>query len=175
MRAPRAMKMPSTAQRSHAGKKAPKRSKEGAPASEQPPSDSSGSARTPALIGRRLIQRSAQQERRAAEYGLHRDSAANFILTLCRAPIPHHGCGRRGDDVRTISQYQSCTRITASACRKLLKSYACIRNLRRIRFSRGATTMPAMFTGLPPLLLRRSWTSKARRFTPPGWRSRPRM
>jgi hypothetical protein len=83
--------MPSNAQSSHAGKKAPNMSKEGAPASEQPHRDSSGSVRTQAPTGRRLIPCHAQYESRAAQHGsaLRQDSLATVIRTLRRAAMPH--------------------------------------------------------------------------------------
>jgi hypothetical protein len=124
MRAPRATRMPSTAQRSHAGKKAPNISKEGAPASEQPLRDSSGSARTLALIGRRLIQRSAQYGCCSVKYGsaLHQDNSAIFIPTLCRATISHDGYDRRGDDVHAISRHMSSSRLTQAQRRALVEN-----------------------------------------------------
>jgi hypothetical protein len=48
-------------------------------------------------MGRRLIQRFPKDGS-----VLHQDSAATFILTLCRAAISHEGCDR-GNDVRTNS------------------------------------------------------------------------
>jgi hypothetical protein len=96
--------MPSNAQRSHAGKKAPNMSKVGAPASEQPHRDSNGSVRTQAP-GRRLIPWSAQYEPRAAQHGsaLHQDSLATVIRTLRRAAMSHTLCDRRRSDVRIAS------------------------------------------------------------------------
>jgi hypothetical protein len=93
--------MPSTAQSSHAGKKAPNKSKEGAPASEQPHRDNSGSARMLALMGLGLMNRSFPQGRRSAKSSsaLHQESAAKIILTLCREAILHDGCDHTGTTI----------------------------------------------------------------------------
>jgi hypothetical protein len=111
--------MPSAAQRSHAGKKAPNMSKEGAPAAEQPHSDSSGSATKPTPIRRRMIQRC-----RSARYGsaLHHDNAATFIPTLCRAAISRDGCDRRGKTFAPFRSIKACTGTASIACRNLLFS-----------------------------------------------------
>src|ERR1700692_1401574 len=109
------------AQGSHAGKNAPSMSKEGVPASEQPHSDSSGTARTPAPTGHRLIQRAAQQGNPSAKYesASHRDRVATFILTLRRAAISRDGCDRREGDVRISSEHLPYTGTASNACRKL--------------------------------------------------------
>jgi hypothetical protein len=121
MRAPSAMKMPSTAQRSHAGKNAPNISSEGA--SEQPHRDSSGSATTLARTGRCLIQRSAPRRRPSASNGgpLNEDMTAIFISILCRPAISHDGCDRREDGVRTISGHMS-SRLHRHSIDRLSKS-----------------------------------------------------
>jgi hypothetical protein len=97
--------MPSNAQRSHAGKKAPNMSKVGAPASEQPHRDSNGGVRTQALTGCRLIPCFAQYESRAVQHGsaLHQNSLATVIRTLRRAAMSHILCDRRRNDVRIAS------------------------------------------------------------------------